>query len=942
MLPTNTAKTNVLEFFYDYVTEDDWLEGLDIYQAGRVSGVTNYEGLITSHVASLGPRKAEVRIKIHPNGKTVQWLECTCAKNRAQNRYCEHMVAMMIHLDREQSELLANLDTRMPMKPPVATRRKAVPKLEVKTDTETSNARDAGAAQMILNHLKGSIHSASLIAHGPTLRVRLEIKSGQLTHYDLQLDSAAKFLLAHPDLKVASAEVKRLKVFKNHVHLGTRIYQAEDEKILAERIVAVPVNSDTPDSKRDEAQKNKHLFVSRDKVSEKPTAFEFVPIKTASKTLGKEYFFMNERGYWPVSLAEVTSEWHELPLKKTFKEDDAAYLLKSRFAEFLEQGPVFLETSLAEPVVLEAPKLSEIKVRSEEADGWFTLDPIYGSEGSRISMAELMRHFKQKKRSYIKSGNVWLKIPELVTEHAWDLDESGQFLRVNALGLMRLKAAVGDFDSFVGSKHILNQIRQKTEFTNEIEAPDVRQTNLTLREYQETGLRWLWWLYNNHLHGLLADEMGLGKTHQAMGLMSAIQAQVKQPKMLVICPTTVLDHWEDKVGQFCPALKPAKHHGAKRTHAIEEIFNESPLLITSYGVLLRDIRQFVKINWDLVVLDEAHFAKNNDTATYQAVCRLNSRMRLCLTGTPMENHLGELKNIFDFLVPGYFGSNDYFKKQFVQPIGSGAIPERELALQKLIYPFKMRRTKSQVLKDLPPKVEDIRHCSLSEEQVDMYRKVLSLKATPLISQLKDESTPIPYMHVFATLTMLKQICNHPALVLEGRNYKKSTSGKFELMKELLQEALNSDHKVVIFSQYVHMIRIIEEYLQEIQVPFATLTGQTRNRGDVIKRFQTDYNCKVFLGSLLAGGIGIDLTAASVVIHYDRWWNASKENQATDRVHRIGQNKNVQVLKLVTRGTLEEKIDAMIRAKQSLFEKFLDKDEEVFKTLSRQELIDLLQ
>jgi SNF2 family DNA or RNA helicase len=300
-----------------------------------------------------------------------------------------------------------------------------------------------------------------------------------------------------------------------------------------------------------------------------------------------------------------------------------------------------------------------------------------------------------------------------------------------------------------------------------------------------------------------------------------------------------------------------------------------------------------------------------------------------------------MKNLFDFLVPGYLGSDEYFRKNFMQPIEKGAEPETELALQKLIHPFKLRRNKANVLHDLPEKVEDIRHCTLAPDQVKLYREILELKARPILETLKDESSPVPYLHVFAVLTLLKQVCNHPLLVHPGK-LTQYESGKFEVLKELLTEALDSGHKIVIYSQYVEMIRIISEYLKSSSIGHSVLTGQTKNRGRVIETFQTDPNCKVFIGSLLAGGIGIDLTAASVVIHYDRWWNASKENQATDRVYRIGQNKNVQVLKLVTRGTLEEKIDALIATKRELFEKFMDRDEELFKTFSRSQLIELLQ
>jgi SNF2 family DNA or RNA helicase len=218
---------------------------------------------------------------------------------------------------------------------------------------------------------------------------------------------------------------------------------------------------------------------------------------------------------------------------------------------------------------------------------------------------------------------------------------------------------------------------------------------------------------------------------------------------------------------------------------------------------------------------------------------------------------------------------------------------------------------------------------------------MDMKVRPILELVKDDSKAVPFLHVFAVLTLLKQICDHPSVLTGKDSWRDHQSGKFDLFKELIQEALESGHKVVVYSQYLDMLGIISDYLKSESIEHELLTGSTNNRGKVIDRFQTDPNCKVFCASLLAGGIGIDLTAANVVIHYDRWWNASKENQATDRVHRIGQNKNVQVLKLVTRDTLEERIDQLIKKKQALFEKFLDQDEEIFKTLSRGEIIELL-
>ena len=938
---SSAAKSNILDFFYEHISDDDWLDGLDMYQGEKVIELNDFDGLVTGKVeANFGPHN-EVRLKIHPSGHQIQWIECTCRKNRVLSQYCEHMAATMIHIDRENPRILGQLDSNMPMKPPSKAKRgKGTVIKEPVEEGQGTTADDA-----ILNYLEGSIHSVSLMAKGPKLRVRLEIKEGQLTHYDLELDQAAKFLKQHPKLKCSTAEVLALKVFKQPAESGTHIFQAGIEEVVAERVIAlkhVASKKKAAKSKKTSVvptlTKRYKKLVKGARSSE--ATYELITVKTVNKFIGKEYFFLPGRGYWPMK-AVPKPGLLELPLRKLFKGDPAATFIREEYTPYIDEGPVWLDESLNNPVITEMPKIAEIKIKGEE-EGWFTLDPRYGSGAASVSMTELMKQYRGNRRSYHKTGEGWMKIPDLVKQYDWALDETGEYLRVDALGLMRLKAAMGDFDHFVGSKKMLSKIRDKVEFNHDIKAPSLSASQLDLRSYQNMGLQWFWWLYQNGLHGLLADEMGLGKTHQAMALMTAIQQTQDQPKFLVVCPTTVLDHWYDKMQDFCPNLNPIKHHGAKRTQRFNQHLNGSDVLITSYGVVLRDIRHLSQIKWDAIILDEAHFVKNNSTATYKSVCRLNSRIRICLTGTPMENNLSELKNIFDFLVPGYLGSDDYFKKQFLSPIAAKDAPETELELQKLLHPFKMRRTKNQVLKDLPEKVEDFRHCDLSTEQVGLYRDIVNMRASPLVAQLQNEQNPIPFLHVFATLTMLKQVCNHPCLLAKNDDYKKHESGKFDLLRELLDEALGSGHKVVIYSQYVGMIKIIEKYLTDHAIGHSILTGQTRNRGKVIKKFQEDDDTKVFVGSLLAGGIGIDLTAASVVIHYDRWWNASKENQATDRVHRIGQNKNVQVLKLITRGTLEEKIDRMIKAKQALFEKFLDKDEEVFKTLSRQELIELLQ
>jgi SNF2 family DNA or RNA helicase len=319
-------------------------------------------------------------------------------------------------------------------------------------------------------------------------------------------------------------------------------------------------------------------------------------------------------------------------------------------------------------------------------------------------------------------------------------------------------------------------------------------------------------------------------------------------------------------------------------------------------------------------------------------------VKIGLTGTPIENQLRELKALFDLVMPGYMPLDHDFREFFVRPIERGENPKRRELLSRYVRPFVLRRRKVDVLPELPEKTEELYTAELIGEQKSLYRSVASQQAMPLIQQLKDESSPIPYMHIFAVLSSLKQICNHPAAYLKDvENYERYESGKWEAFVELIEEAMESEQKVVVFSQFLAMLDIIEIYLKKSGIGYAQIRGQTKNRGEEVARFAREPACKVFLGSLQAAGLGIDLTPASIVIHYDRWWNAARENQATDRVHRIGQVRGVQVFKLFTKGTIEEKIDRMIAKKAGLLEEVVSFDDhQIVKRLSRQEIIFLLE
>ena len=464
-----------------------------------------------------------------------------------------------------------------------------------------------------------------------------------------------------------------------------------------------------------------------------------------------------------------------------------------------------------------------------------------------------------------------------------------------------------------------------------------------LRPYQKVGLEWLRFLYENRLAGLLCDDMGLGKTHQAMALMVLIREQfgVKEP-FLVVSPRTVISHWRNKLREYAPTLHPYQHHGPQRN--LDTALEEGDVLLTSYGVLRNDVEKMSEVPWGLIVFDEVQQIKNRQTQGYQAAAAVPARMKVGLTGTPIENSLSELKTLFDLILPGYLGTEDDFRDRF----GSDSEAEADTAhlegLRRLTAPFVLRRVKTAVLDELPEKIEDVRTCSLSPEQLSLYRNTIATKGVALMNKLRSEKEALPYIHIFALLNMLKQICDHPALALHQIDqWRDFESGKWDLFSELLGEALDSGQKVVVFSQYLGMIDIMERHLGDLGVPSVTLTGASRNRGDIVDRFNNDEDCRVFLGSLKAGGTGIDLVGGSVVIHYDRWWNAAREDQATDRLYRIGQKRVVQVFKLVTEDTLEERIAMIIDRKRQLMTSVVQEDDpSLNKIFTREELIELLQ
>ncbi len=637
----------------------------------------------------------------------------------------------------------------------------------------------------------------------------------------------------------------------------------------------------------------------------------------------------------------VLAELEPRGRERKFRAPISMTLRKSQIGAFLSEheGEVVIsQTSMRPMTLLREPESVAIEPGTIDRS-WYYLSIHYGFGSSSVSLADVLRA-KREGLSHLETGAglVDLDAPAFRSLGSVLARETDDRVRLTAAEALRLALACGNarLSGKAGKKEILSRLLRAEPSSGSWDAAGLAAP---LRPYQNKGLDWLRFLAENRLGGLLCDDMGLGKTHQTMALILWLRAQAgeaKRPRTLVVAPVTVMSHWRDKLRTYATELEAELHHGAGRSFA--EAVEAADVVVTSYGVLRNDIEALTRSELDLAVFDEVQYLKNADTQSHRAARAIRARVKIGLTGTPIENSVHDLKALLDLVLPGYLGSDAEFERSYLE---RGAAGREELS--RIIAPFALRRLKSDVLDELPEKIEDLRACSLSDDQVKLYRETVETRAAPLVDRLRDPGERPPYVHIFALLSLLKQICDHPALAL-GRleDHDLYRSGKWDLFQELLQESLDAGKKVVVFSQFLGMIELMSGLLDRLQVDFVSLTGASRDRGEIVRRFNEEADCRVYLGSLKAGGTGIDLTAASVVIHYDRWWNAAREDQATDRVYRIGQNKGVTVLKLVTEGTLEEKIAAMIERKRRLMNDVVRADSpSESKMFSRQELIELL-
>jgi SNF2 family DNA or RNA helicase len=520
------------------------------------------------------------------------------------------------------------------------------------------------------------------------------------------------------------------------------------------------------------------------------------------------------------------------------------------------------------------------------------------------------------------------------------------------------KLPVLGFEASGALQELINTLTSGNQSVEDLPPPQGFQGEL--RPYQIRGVSWLAFLERWGLGACLADDMGLGKTPQLIALLLHLQEQdaIEHPTLLV-CPTSVLGNWEREVKRFAPSLKTLVHHGDKRPQgkALTKAVKDKHLVITSYSLIHRDIKDLQNIAWQGVVLDEAQNIKNADAKQSQAVRQLDAQFRIALTGTPVENRLSELWSILDFLNPGYLGPKNFFQRRFAIPIERYGDTASLRTLRSLVQPFILRRLKTDrsIIQDLPEKQEMSVFCGLSAEQASLYQHLVEQSLVDI------ESAEGIQRHgmILALLTRLKQVCNHPVLLKDSEpnsltetlsntlsnNSFRLASGKLQRLEEMLEEVLSEGDRCLIFTQFAEWGKWLQPYLaQQFNREILYLYGGTskKQREEMIDRFQNDPQApRIFILSLKAGGVGLNLTRANHVFHFDRWWNPAVENQATDRVFRIGQTRNVQVHKFVCTGTLEEKIHEIIESKKALSEQVVGTGENWLTELDTDALRNLL-
>ncbi len=589
-----------------------------------------------------------------------------------------------------------------------------------------------------------------------------------------------------------------------------------------------------------------------------------------------------------------------------------------------------------------SPHKGKVTTHIKSGQDWFDVEIEITFGDMSVSLKDVQKALK-KGENFVKlsDGSLGL-LPE-----EW-LKKLERYLRIGHIKSDNLKISKLHFsviDELFEEKDYLDiakeihEKRKRLENFSEIKEVVLPKNLLgELRDYQKSGFNWLNFLQEFQWGGILADDMGLGKTIQILAFLLKQSAESKKANLVVV-PTTLLFNWEKEVEKFAPTLKCYFHHGLGRMKEVTE-FKDFNVIVTSYGIMARDIEMFRKYEFNFVILDESQAIKNPASQRFKATTLLRAKNRLTLTGTPIENNTFDLYAQMEFLNPGFLGSQAHFKENFSDPIDKNGDAERAAELQRMINPFILRRTKEQVAKELPPKVEDFIYCEMDTEQRKVYDAFRNKYRDYLLGKIDENGIENSKLYVLEGLTKLRQICDSPELLSDDENYGTDSVKIRELVKHITEKT--GKHKLLIFSQFVKMLTVIRRELDERNIRYDYLDGQSTqtSRQGSVEHFQSDDNTRVFLISLKAGGVGLNLTAADYVYIVDPWWNPAVENQAIDRAYRIGQDKHVIAYRMICTETIEEKIMKLQDKKKKIAGDIISTDEGFIKNLTKSDIEEL--
>ena len=573
---------------------------------------------------------------------------------------------------------------------------------------------------------------------------------------------------------------------------------------------------------------------------------------------------------------------------------------------------------------------------------WFDteIDITFGEESATIS--DIQKALKAK-QNYVSLGDgsygllpeEWLQKFSLLFKMADTKDQTLKVSKYNFTVIDELHDLIDDEDIRIELEEKKQNLLSETpEKYSNIEIPE--ELNATLRPYQKAGFQWLAYLDTIKWGGLLADDMGLGKTIQTLTFLQYYKNKYGKLRAMVVCPTTLLFNWENEIKKFTPGISYLIQHGPTRTSRAEEL-DQYEIIISTYGTLRSDVEMLVKLEFDYVVLDESQTIKNPTSKVSKAAQLIPSKNRIALSGTPMQNNTFDMYSQMNFLNPGMLGTKEFFKEQFAKPIDKFQEVDTKQHLRKLIYPFLLRRTKEQVAKDLPEKTEVTLYCEMGKEQRAIYDMYRNMYRSQILGTIDNQGIEKSQFAILQGLMKLRQICDSPAILKEETKLPNHSVKIDELVREL--EDNMGDHKALVFSQFLGMLGLIKEKLIEKNIPFQYFDGSftAQQRENAIREFQDKDECKVFLISLKAGGMGLNLTSADYVYLVDPWWNPAVEQQAIDRTHRIGQTKNIFAYRLICKDTVEEKIMTLKDKKNSLVKDIVSDDTHMIKQLTKDDV-----